>query len=89
MRNDYILKRIGIKRKSKKIYLRDNYPLAKIAVFVQYPEEAKIFESIEDYLGDAEIKQKLGEFRMVYGIPIRFVRRDVEICKYYESGNGL
>lgn len=89
MGNDYILKRIGIKRKSKKIYLKEANPVTRKVTFVRYPDNAEIFRNVTNYLlGSTELEQKLKEFEKIYGISIRFVRRDVEICKYYESGNG-
>lgn len=88
MGNDYILKRIGIKRKSKKIYLKGANSVTREVTFVRYPDNAEIFTNVTNYLGSTELEQKLKEFEKIYGISIRFVRRDVEICKYYESGNG-
>lgn len=88
MGNDYILKRIGIKRKSKKIYLKGANSVTREVTFVRYPDNAEIFSNVTNYLESTELEQKLKEFEKIYGISIRFVRRDVEICKYYESGNG-
>lgn len=88
MGNDYILKRIGIKRKSKKIYLKEANSVTREVTFVRYPDNAEIFSNVTNYLGSTELEQKLKGFEKIYGISIRFVRRDVEICKYYESGNG-
>ena len=85
MGHDYILKRTNLKRKSKKVYLKDANPTTKKVIFVKYPEEAEIFSNVTDYLGWTEIEQKLKEFEKVYGISIIFVNRSLEIQKHYEE----
>ena len=81
MGHDFILKRINLKRKSKKVYLKDTNSITKKAIFVKYPEEAEIFSNVTDYFGCSEIEQKLKEFEKIYGISVKFVNRSLEFQK--------
>jgi hypothetical protein len=83
--HDYLLKRINLKRNSKKVYLKKSNPITREVVFVKYPDEALVFPALEkSFINSVDME----EFRKKFSYCVRFVRRDVEICKYYESGNG-